>query len=122
MNYAKNCILLFFLLYPFFLFIKSPSDLFTLKFSKLIQNDISYSKDIKPIIEAKCIRCHNDNYKAGYNFKKIESLKRAGTNGKLIGSIKHIKGFHKMPRMDKKLDQVQIDKIDTWVKNGMKDK
>ncbi|MBK7183044.1 MAG: hypothetical protein IPH89_08960 [Bacteroidetes bacterium] len=29
---------------------------------------VSYTSDIKAIMEANCTRCHNTNNKAGYNF------------------------------------------------------
>lgn len=82
---------------------------------------LTYSKDIKPIIETNCSKCHNANEKAGYNFLKIESVKKAALNGELLGTIKHQKGFPKMPEFAHKLDQVYIDKIECWINNGMKE-
>lgn len=82
---------------------------------------LSYSADIKPIMEANCTRCHNTNEKAGFNFFKIESVKKAALNGELLGTIKHQKGFPKMPAFSAKLDQTAIDKIECWINNGMKE-
>ena len=82
---------------------------------------LSYQTDIKPIIETNCSRCHNANEKAGYNFLKIESVKKAATSGVLLGTIKHQKGFPKMPAYAAKLDQTSIDKIECWINNGMKE-
>ena len=82
---------------------------------------LSYSVDIKPIMEGNCTRCHNTNEKAGYNFLNIESVKKAALNGQLLGTIKHLDGFSKMPAYSHKLDQITIDKIECWINNGMKE-
>lgn len=82
---------------------------------------LTYSTDIKPIMEANCTKCHNTNEKAGYNFLKIEFVKKAVADGHLLGTIKHQKGFDKMPAYAAKLDQAIIDKIECWINNGMKE-
>lgn len=82
---------------------------------------VTYAADIKPIIEENCSRCHNANEKAGYNFLKIEFVKKAVADGHLLGTIKHQKGFDKMPANAAKLDQATIDKIECWINNGMKE-
>lgn len=82
---------------------------------------VTYSADIKPILEANCTKCHNANEKAGYNFLKIEFVKKSVADGHLLGTIKHQKGFDKMPAYAAKLDQAIIDKIECWINNGMKE-
>ncbi|MCE3280467.1 MAG: hypothetical protein K0S44_2658 [Bacteroidetes bacterium] len=80
----------------------------------------TYVTDIAPIMQQNCTRCHNTNMKAGYNFNELESVKKAAENGYLLGTIKHMDGYDAMPRMAGKLDQVIIDKIECWIKTGMK--
>lgn len=82
---------------------------------------LSYTADIKSILETGCAKCHNSNNKAGYNFLTFASVKKAAINGYLLGSIKHQKGFDAMPRMAPKLPQETIDKIECWINNGMKE-
>jgi mono/diheme cytochrome c family protein len=82
---------------------------------------LSYTADIKSIIETSCSKCHNSNNKGGYNFLTFESVKKSATNGQLLGTIKHQKGFDAMPRMAPKLPQETIDKIECWINNGMKE-
>lgn len=82
---------------------------------------ITYTADIKPIMENSCTRCHNTNNKGGYNFLTLESVKKAAESGHLLGSIKHEKGFKGMPYFAGKLDQASIDKVECWIKNGMKE-
>jgi mono/diheme cytochrome c family protein len=82
---------------------------------------LTYNGDIKAILQTHCTKCHNTNNKAGYNFLTLESVKKAVGNGELLGTIKHLKGFPKMPAFAAKMDQVAIDKIECWINNGMKE-
>lgn len=81
----------------------------------------TYAVDIKPIIESNCSKCHNTNNKAGYNFLTLESVKKGVGNGELLGTIKHQKGFPGMPKFSAQLPQESIEKIECWIKNGMKE-
>jgi mono/diheme cytochrome c family protein len=83
--------------------------------------NLTYNTDIKTIIQTNCSKCHNTNNKAGYNFLTLESVKKAASNGQLLGTIKHSKGFPKMPAFAAKMDQATIDKIECWINNGMKE-
>ncbi len=82
---------------------------------------MTYATDIQPIMEQYCTRCHNTNEKAGYNFKELSFVKKAASSGVLLGTIKHTKGYPKMPYYAAKLDQSNIDKIECWINNGMKE-
>jgi hypothetical protein len=82
---------------------------------------LTYTADIKSIIETSCANCHNKNNKAGYNFLTLESVKKAAVSGELLGTIKHQKGYSKMPMSASKLPQESIDKIECWITNGMKE-
>jgi mono/diheme cytochrome c family protein len=82
---------------------------------------LSYAADLKSIIETNCSGCHNENEKAGYNFLTLASVKKAGSNGYLLGSIKHMDGYDAMPARADKLAQATIDKIECWISTGMKD-
>jgi mono/diheme cytochrome c family protein len=80
---------------------------------------LTYSKDIKTIIETNCAKCHNKNNKAGFNFLTLESVKKGVSNGELLGTIKHQKGYPKMPIGAPKLSQDDINKIECWINSGM---
>ena len=84
-------------------------------------NALTYNGDIKAILQTHCTKCHNTNNKAGYNFLTLESVKKGVSNGELLGTIKHSKGFPKMPAFAAKMDQATIDKIECWINNGMKE-
>lgn len=80
-----------------------------------------YTTDIKPILEKSCNSCHGRMRTAGgYNFTKMEDIKRAADKGELIGTIKWTEGYAHMPMRADKLDDLTIHKIECWVQNGMK--
>lgn len=86
--------------------------------------EISYKVDILPILEPNCASsgCHNDkSRKHNISVLKIEDVKNAAVKGQLLGAIKHEKGFTKMPMFKPKLKDEEIQKIECWVKNGMKE-
>ncbi len=77
---------------------------------------------VKSIIASKCNRCHNyGSTPGGYSLLNIDDVKRAATNGALLGTIKHNSGYFAMPAQASKLDQATINTIECWVKNGMKE-
>src|SRR4051794_25834118 len=92
------------------------------------QTPASFSKDIQPILEASCWKCHG----AGVQLSKLdlrtrESALAGGTHGPAItpgnpdGSrlYRMVAGLDKpaMP-IDGKLPQEQIDKIRQWIQQG----
>lgn len=86
--------------------------------------EISYKADILPILEPNCASsgCHNDkSRKHNFSVLQLEEVKKAATNSKLLGTIKHEKGYPKMPMFKPKLKEEDIQKIECWVKNGMKE-
>lgn len=49
------------------------------------RKDITYEKDIKPIFEASCIKCHGEKKpKAGLRVDNLEALLKGGEEGKVI--------------------------------------
>jgi cytochrome c5 len=80
----------------------------------------TFLADIKPIMDQHCVRCHNTNMKAGYNFYDEAFVKKAASSGYLLGTIKHQKGYDAMPAGGPQLDQSLIDKIECWINSGMK--
>ena len=49
------------------------------------QKDITYAKDIKPILQASCFNCHGDrNPKGGINLTSLENVLKGGKDGKIV--------------------------------------
>ena len=79
---------------------------------------ISFAKHIKPIVDVKCIGCHNETF-TGANYKLYQDLKEKALNGKLKGYV--IDGVPKiMPLGESQLPQAQLDLILCWINNGAK--
>lgn len=76
---------------------------------------------IQPILEEKCNSCHSNGGSGGFDFTVFADVKKAAQKGELLGTIKHAPGFPRMPVRAEKLDQESIDKIECWIKNGMKE-
>lgn len=49
------------------------------------QQNITYAKDIKPLFEASCLRCHTgDRAKAGLHLDSLEGILKGSKDGKVI--------------------------------------
>ncbi|HLC82416.1 MAG TPA: cytochrome c [Bacteroidia bacterium] len=82
--------------------------------------EITYA-EIKPIFEKNCTSCHGYGGSGGFNFLSSVDIKRAAAKGELLGAIKHESGFPRMPARAEQLSQADIDKIECWINNGMKE-
>lgn len=80
---------------------------------------MSYAADILPIIENRCLDCHN----AASNFGSVtlegyEQVKTYVENGFLQGVIKWESNFSNMPQNEPQMPQCEIDQIDAWITQG----
>src|SRR5689334_17784758 len=49
------------------------------------QKDVTYAKDIKPLLEASCFRCHGErDKKGGLRLDSLEAALKGGKDGKVI--------------------------------------
>ena len=84
--------------------------------------NMSFSNDMVPIFENNCYACHNSNDRtAGIVLETYDGVKAAVETGRLIGAIKHEKGYANMPRSAAKLDDCTISKVEAWINQGMQD-
>jgi hypothetical protein len=80
--------------------------------------NISFSSDIQPILEASCINCHNSSYSnGGIILDSYEDAQDAADDGRLLGAVKHEAGYTAMPPSGK-LDSCQIARIEEWIDKG----
>jgi mono/diheme cytochrome c family protein len=81
--------------------------------------NMTYSTDIKPILQANCYSCHgNGNAEGGRSLGSYESVKDAVEDGNLIGTITHAAGYPPMPQGGAKLSDCDINKIKAWINSG----
>jgi hypothetical protein len=80
---------------------------------------VSFSNDIVPIIQEKCISCHDlGNASAGYDFSSYASIS-ANANA-ILGSMKQ-NGYQLMPIGGPALPDSTIQKIACWISQGKLD-
>ncbi len=85
----------------------------------VIADNISYTLDIAPIIEANCFDCHsNASSTSGILLDSYDGLKYYAQNGYLYGVISHASGYRPMPDGGGKLPNCTIATIKKWIDNG----
>jgi hypothetical protein len=84
--------------------------------------NMKYSTNIVPILQANCYSCHGSISNSGSFGRVLEgygNLKPYAESGTLIGVITHANGFIPMPQNGPKLSECNINKIRSWIENGM---
>jgi mono/diheme cytochrome c family protein len=83
---------------------------------------MKYMVDVVPILQQNCYRCHGASTNSGSSGIVLEghgNLKPYAESGTLIGVITHAEGFAPMPGDGGKLSDCNINKIRSWIANGM---
>jgi len=96
-------------------------------------SDVSFSRDIAPILIAKCQTCHGaDKAKGKYRLNTFEALQKPGSSGdpsvtpgepkksELYRLLVAKNADDRMPQKDEPLPAAQITLIERWIKNGAK--
>ncbi|RYG53813.1 MAG: hypothetical protein EOO01_03350 [Chitinophagaceae bacterium] len=86
--------------------------------------NMEYAANVVPILQANCYSCHGTNTNSGSMGRVLEgysNIKPYAESGTLVGVISHAQGFIPMPQNGPKLSQCNIDKIKSWIANGIKD-
>jgi len=108
---------------------------FTIASAQGKKEKVSFKADIMPVIQKKCMNCHNtedespsnlylDTYadlmKGDSKHGPVVKLKK-GEESVLIMKLRGTASFGKqMPRGKKPLDEETIEKISTWIDQGAK--
>lgn len=83
---------------------------------------ISYTKNIKPIMELSCVSCHNPRKKEhGIDLSTYSGTKEHTKYAHFMGSLHHLKGFDAMPEHAPKLSNDALKTIQCWITNGCKE-
>lgn len=81
--------------------------------------NIVFSNHIQPLLQSWCVSCHNSsNSSAGIDLSNYDGVKASINNNRLLGSIKYLNGFIKMPQNGSQLSSCDIAKIEKWVREG----
>lgn len=84
--------------------------------------NMKYMDDVVPILTTNCYRCHGTTTNSGSFGRVLEgydNLKPYAESGTLMGVITHAQGFIPMPQDAAKLTDCNINKIRSWIENGM---
>jgi len=82
-------------------------------------SQVTYSKDVWPVISAQCTVCHSGATPYGnIALENYSDVVASAKNGKLLGSIRFDAGYSPMPKGGSKLSNCVITKIEKWVKAG----
>lgn len=86
-----------------------------------ITTNMSYAKDITPILQASCTGCHSGTKPQGaIDLTTYANVSKYALNGKLYGSVAHISGFIAMPTASVSISTCDISKIKSWIDSGSK--
>lgn len=84
-----------------------------------VTTNISYSKDIVPIITNSCISCHSALANlGGVNMEGHSEVLKYALDGSFLGSVKHLSEYSAMPQSAQKLNDCSISKIESWINAG----
>lgn len=79
----------------------------------------TYSGSVKPIMDNKCVGCHNpSNLGGNIDLSTHAAVKVVALNGKLYGSVAHQAGYSPMPKNSLKLSDCEITQIQKWISAG----
>lgn len=82
---------------------------------------VSYTLDIRPILENGCTGCHNANNPSGdIILDNYIGVKSAAEGGRLSGAVNWETGYVNMPLGGVKISDCSIHKIETWIDQGIK--
>jgi hypothetical protein len=76
---------------------------------------VKYSTFIQPLIQNKCLGCHNGGTNDVSTFVSVQKM---ALNGKLYGSIAHLANYRPMPEGSPILPACEVSKVRAWVKRG----
>ncbi|MBT8327557.1 MAG: c-type cytochrome [Bacteroidia bacterium] len=86
--------------------------------------DYTYNDDVMSIINANCATpyCHGGGGAGGVYMADYAEIKTVASGGKFLKAIKHEVGASAMPKNQAKLSDADIQIIECWVQNGLKEK
>ncbi len=81
--------------------------------------EVKYSVQVRSIISTNCYACHSTGSNLGnLLLDSYNSVRSAANNGSLMGSVKHAAGYSAMPQGAAKLEDCDIQALQTWVDAG----
>ena len=80
---------------------------------------VSYKNDVDPILQSKCVNCHNaNNPGGGYQFDSYSETKKSVDNSRLLGTIQFEAGYSPMPKGGNIMPICELGTFRNWVSEG----
>lgn len=81
---------------------------------------VSFSADVQPIIQMKCLGCHTTPTPTNLQVSLADynGVNAVASNGRMLGAIKHLPGYTPMPNGGPKLTDCEISIISNWISEG----
>lgn len=81
--------------------------------------DFKFSTAIKPMMQTKCVGCHNSaSLGGGVDLSTYTGVKASAQSGKLYGSVNWTAGISAMPKGGVKMPDCEIRQIKKWIDAG----
>ena len=81
--------------------------------------NVTYSGTIVPLLQSKCLGCHNSTTTSGnLNMESHSGVQVVALNGRLMGSVNHDAGYTPMPFGGAKLQSCEIAELRIWIADG----
>lgn len=122
MKQFQKTILILFILFTTGCYYDNEEKLYSEVSNSCNLENVTYTATTKPILQASCYSCHSNskasNSGGGVKLENYADVKIYVNNGKLMGSIRHEKGYIAMPDGGGKLTDCEISQLQTWIDNG----
>jgi hypothetical protein len=83
------------------------------------EGDVTFSGDIKPMMQNRCRGCHNGNDAAGdIELVTYDDIRLAALSGALMGVLLGEEGYEAMPQNAFPMPDCQISMVQKWIDNG----
>ena len=104
---------------------------FSLTAAAAPSSKINYEEHIRPILKARCFKCHSDDeQKADLNLQTYAATIKGGSGGEsllpgkpnsslLFQAITHSEGVEKMPPKSDKMPEAEIELFKKWILAGL---
>ena len=95
----------------------------TLAQSEKEKKDVSFSKEVAPIIVEKCGKCHVSNARGSYGIESFAALMKSGSitpNDPADSNFIEVIESGEMPKGGGKVSADELDTLKTWIAQGAK--
>ena len=80
---------------------------------------VTYAADIKPVIDLRCIGCHNSLTRNGaVDLSTQDLVRQHAASGKLVGTMARAPGYSPMPPSGPRATDCEIAKVRAWIAGG----